>query len=171
MTTTEVRTADQGVEAPDEQSGPQGRRRRLVVLTLTFVVLAAALGFLVGNEIQANTQFDETHHTLDVTQAGTMRVDAKLSVVRGQLSDLQGQVSQDSAVLATDTTELNSVKVALANSLATVSRQSSDIGNLHTCLGGVEEALNALSVGDQNHALAALDAVATSCDSAVAADA
>jgi chromosome segregation ATPase len=136
-----------------------------------FVVLAAALGYLVGNEVQANTQFDRAHRSLDITRARIDGVDGQLATVRSQLTDLQGQVTQDSATLAADTTKLNGAKVALANSQANNSRQSTVISNLHTCLGGVEEALNALSVGDQSHAVAALDAVAASCESAVASDA
>jgi hypothetical protein len=42
--------------------------------------------------------------------------------------------------------------------------------DLQLCLAGVEQALNALSVNDQPHAIAALDAVSTSCTVAVAAN-
>jgi hypothetical protein len=170
MTTTEVRAAGDVLEVPDP--GPERRRhhRRVALLAVLGVLLASALGYLVGNEIQANTQFDQAHHGLDVTRGRIHRIDADLTAVQHQLAGLRGQVTQDSATLAADTAKLNGVKAALANSQATVSRQNAAIGSLHTCLGGVEEAVNALSLGDQSHGLAALDAVAPSCHAAEAAD-
>ena len=172
MTTTDVREAGGDLdvsEAPLEQRGHH-RGRRWILAAVAFVVLAGALGYLVGNEVQANTQFDQAHHSLDVTRIRIARVDVQLASVRRQLTGLQGQVTQDSATLAADTNKLNSAKVALADAEANNSRQNAVITDLDTCLGGVEEALNALSVGDQSHAVAALDAVSASCDSAVAAD-
>jgi hypothetical protein len=60
------------------------------------------------------------------------------------------------------------VQAALANAQSDVSHQTSTIADLHTCLRGVEQALNALAVSDQNRAVGALDAVATSCTNAAA---
>lgn len=171
MTTTEVRAGGDALDVVDDGAGQRRRRRRrAAVVAFLVVVLASTLGYLVGNEVQSNTQFDQAHRSLDVTRGRIHGVDADLAVVRRQLADLRGQVTQDSATLAADTAKLNGVKVALANSQANVSRQNSAIGSLHTCLGGVEEALNALSLGDRAHGLAALDAVAPSCNSAESAD-
>jgi hypothetical protein len=171
MTTTEVRAADDDIGPVGDRPGRWGRYRRPALVAVAVVVLASALGYLVGNEVQANTQFDQAHRSLDVTRAHLRGVDADLATVQRQLTDVRGEVTQDSAALAADTAKLNGVKAALANSQANVSRQNSAIGSLNICLGGVEEALNALSLGDQSHGLAALDAVAPSCRSAAAADA
>ena len=43
------------------------------------------------------------------------------------------------------------------------SDKSSYIANLKTCQGGVQQALNALSVGDENHAVSALNGVSAAC--------
>ncbi len=136
-----------------------------------FVVVAASLAIMIGNEVQANTRYDRAHRALDVTEARTAAVDRDLVTARADLTDLQGQVTQDSAVLSSDTTKLDSALVALTDSRASDASQSTAIGSLQTCLSGVEQATNALSLGDQAHAVAALDAVATACSSAVDADA
>ena len=171
MTTTEVRAAGDALEVVDNRPERRRRRWRAALIAVLVVALASALGYLVGNEVQSNTQFDQAHRSLDVTRGRIHGVDADLAAVQQQLAGLRGQVTQDSAALAADTAKLNGVKVALANSQANVSRQNSAIGSLYTCLGGVEQALNALSLGDQAHGLAALDAVASSCRAAEAADA
>ena len=49
-----------------------------------------------------------------------------------------------------------------------MTQQKAQIGSLQTCLGGVERALNALSVGGQDHAIEELQAVTSSCLSAAA---
>jgi hypothetical protein len=41
------------------------------------------------------------------------------------------------------------------------------IADLQTCLSGVQEALNALSVDDQSRAIDALDSVAPQCNATV----
>jgi chromosome segregation ATPase len=137
---------------------------------LVIAVLAAVLGFVTGNERQANTEFDQTHYTLNVT---THRIDtalADLRTVRNELDLVNGQVSADSTALAQDTAQLQGVQKALTSAQATVTHQTSTISDLQTCLGGVEQALDALAVGDQGHAIDALDAVSTSCANAVASD-
>ena len=124
-----------------------------------------------GNEVQANTRFDRAHRTLDGVRSRTVAVDRDLVTARADLTTLDGQVTQDSAVLATDTSRLDTALVALTESREDDANQSTAITNLQTCLGGVEKALNALSVGDQPSAVAALEAVATPCSSAVTASA
>ena len=49
-----------------------------------------------------------------------------------------------------------------------VSQQTTVISDLQTCLGGVQEALNALAVADQNLAIDILNSVAPDCSGAVA---
>jgi chromosome segregation ATPase len=137
---------------------------------LVLAVLAAGLGYVTGNERQANTEFDQTHYTLNVT---THRIDtalANLRTVRHELHTVNGQVSADSTALTKDTAQLQGVEKALNSAQATVIHQTLTISDLQTCLGGVEQALDALAVGDQGYAIDALDAVSTSCTNAVASN-
>jgi hypothetical protein len=143
-------------------------RRRWPVVAGIVALCAASLGYITGNEVQSNTQFDGTHHSLVVTTHRIDTVLADLATVRQDLHLLNGQVATDSAALDQDTTQLQAVQKALASARTTVANQTSTIGNLEVCLGGVEQALNALAVADQNRAIQALDAVSASCASAVA---
>ncbi len=155
----------------DVTGAPERRpRARWILVALVIAVLAATFGYLAGNEVQANTQFDQTHRSLDTTRGHIHSVLSELASVRRQLGTVDGQVKADGAALAQDTSQLQGVKKALTDAQAHVTQQASTIGNLQTCLGGVEQALNALAVADQNHAIDALDAVSTSCAQAVASN-
>ncbi len=68
-----------------------------------------------------------------------------------------------------DTSQLQGAESALSAAQAHVAQQASLLTALHTCLGGVEQALNALAVGSQGKAAASLYAVSASCSTAVSA--
>ena len=70
-------------------------------------------------------------------------------------------------ILGVDTQDL---ETALSSAGATVSSQHATVDDLQVCLTGVEQALNALAVGDQTHALSALQVVSGACNSVSAAD-
>jgi chromosome segregation ATPase len=95
---------------------------------------------------------------------------ADLETVRHELDAVDEQVIADSTNLAQETSQLQGVQKALTTAQANVTHQTGTIDELQTCLGGVEQSLNALAVGDQGRAIDALDAVATNCASAVAHD-
>ena len=154
---------------PREAPRPR-RRRKWAVAVVAFAVFAGALAFVVGNEVQANTEFDQTHHSLDVTRSHLDATVADLATVRRELDVVKDQVGAASTALAQDTAQLQGVQKALAGAQANVTHQTSTISDLNICLGGVEQALNALAVADQAHAIDALNAVATSCANAVASD-
>jgi chromosome segregation ATPase len=152
-------------ETPRRMGRP---RRRWTIGLALFAVFAGGLGYLVGNEVQANTQFDQAHHSLRVTNHHITVVLGELATVRHDLSILKGQVGVATTTLAQTTTQLKGVQAALATAQSNVSHQTSTISDLQTCLGGVTQALNALAVNDQNRAVTALNGVATSCQNAVA---
>jgi hypothetical protein len=154
--------------AAKEESSPEPTRHRRPWLTalVAFVVFAAGLGYLVGNQIQSNTQFDRTHGSLSLTRHDNGIVQADLTSVRQNLRAVTQQVHQTGIALATDTAQLHQVQTALTQAEANVSNQGSDISALRSCLGGVEQALNALAVGDEQTAVNALTAVSSSCLSA-----
>ena len=172
MTITEDRAAgnEESLPAPPRDR-PRPRGRRWLTGAVVFLVAVAAIGVMAGNEVQANTRFDQARRSLESVDARTSAVDSRLAAARADLATLDGQVSADSAVLAADTTTLDGALVALAESRQDVTSQSAVIGSLQACLGGVEKALNALSLADQKDAVAALQAVATACTVAVSAGA
>ncbi|MGP0029217.1 MAG: hypothetical protein ACLPVF_01785 [Acidimicrobiales bacterium] len=161
-------------ESDLEAAAPTGRPRRrwrTWVLGVSLCALGAAgLGYLVGNEAQANTQFDQAHASLDRTGEHFTVVLADLDAVRQSLRVADGHVGADTATFTEDTTELKGIEATLALARANVAHQGSTIADLQTCLGGVEQALNALSVGDLNDAIGQLTTVTPACQEVLGSD-
>lgn len=150
---------------PQSQPWLSRRARWMVGLTVG-VLFAATLGFLVADQVRAHDHFDQAHNALGVTNHRTSAVSARLAGLRRDLTVLTTQVGNDSTALNQDDSELTGAQSALSSAQAHVSQQATLIGSLQICLGGVERALNALSVGRQSRAITALDAVSKSCSTA-----
>ena len=132
------------------------------------VACALILGFVTSNEITANTRFDQTHLTLDVTH-GHLASSEPTWPPSPRNCDVNGQVGLDTTTFSQAVSQLQGVETALANARASVSTQTKAMKDLQICLDGVEQGLNALSVGDRSHALNALNAVSSSCSAAYVA--
>ena len=83
--------------------------------------------------------------------------------MRRDLSILEKQVGSDSTALSQETSQLLGAQTSLTAATAHVTQQALLISSLRTCLAGVEQALNALAVGKQSGAIAALNSVAADC--------
>jgi len=147
---------------------PRGRRGRWIVPLVVLALVATALGVVICDEVSTNRQFDRTHRSLEVTQAHIGVVRADLDRVRLQLDGVEVQVFLDNRALGQDATDLTSAQAQLVGTRSDVSQQTTVISDLQTCLGGVQEALNALAVADQNQAIDILNSVAPDCSGAVA---
>jgi hypothetical protein len=146
---------------------PSQRRWWMVGLAL-FALSAGLFGYLAGNEVQVNTQFDQAHASLDTAQHRFSVTLSNLATVRRDLHVIDGGIADDTTALTDDSSEIKGLQAALDQAQAMVSSQGVAIGDLQTCLGGVQKAVNALSVGDQNDGISALDAVSGPCQSAAA---
>ena len=147
---------------------PHGTRlRNWVVGLVAGVVFLAAVGWISVNEVRANTRFDRTHAALVTTRFHLSRVVAQLDAVRRALTVVDGQVAQDRQALGRDATQLTGIQTALSTSRTNLSRGNQTVTDLHTCLSGVEQAANALSVNDRARAIEALGSVTASCTAAV----
>jgi septal ring factor EnvC (AmiA/AmiB activator) len=149
---------------------PKKRRRGWLLGMASFVLFAGGLGYLVGNHIQSVTQFDQAHLAFTRTQHRLAVERTDLTSFRRELSQIDHQVHEAAADWATDTAQLQQIQSSLVQAEANVSHQGSDIAALQSCLGGVEQALNALSVGDEQTAVGALTKVASSCAGAVSSN-
>jgi hypothetical protein len=132
------------------------------------VAFGSSVGALVHNEVQANAQYTATHLSLTSLQHHLKVVLADVTSARRGFDANNSQLHQVTALLANDTAQLQAAQTELGDAQGHVAAQGISINDLHSCLGGVEQALNALSVGDQGSAIAALDLVAASCLRAVA---
>jgi hypothetical protein len=154
-------------ESSDWPPVDSSRQRRPWRAVLAALVVLAALGLVASNEVHTDHAFDHTRRSLMTNEQQLTTVRTELAQLRHALRVVDGQAAHTKAVLTTDFAQLLSTEVALAKSEGTASSQGTAITTLQLCLGGVTQALNALSVGDQQTAIAALNDVRTSCQSAV----
>jgi septal ring factor EnvC (AmiA/AmiB activator) len=166
--TTSVLADERRFAAPLAVRRPSKRRTWMVALAF-FALFSVALGYLVGNQVQVNTQFDQAHTSLHLTRHQTAVVVSDLADVRRDLSQLEAQVQTDTASLTSESTQLTGTRAALLQAQSTVSQQGSTINDLQSCLDGVEQSLNALSVGDQTMGLQELGSVSGVCQSVASA--
>jgi hypothetical protein len=158
-------------------AAPRGRvprrpaRRSLRIAGCTAVVLSvAALGFLVSDVVESNATYDRAHSALGATDHQAKSVSGQLAQLRSALALLSARVANDTATAEQDTNQLKAAQAELAALQKHVTQQTALIGSLHTCLGGVERALNALSVDRPDQVVLALQAVRPSCTSAAGAN-
>ncbi len=145
------------------------RRARWAVGVAAGALFAAALGYLIADQEQAHDRYGRAHTALGVTGSGRTPSPAQLVEVRRDLSLLETQVGSDTTALNQDAAQLLGAQTSLVAAQSHVTQQASLITSLQTCLVGVEQALNALAVGKQANAIAALNSVSTSCTAAEAA--
>jgi septal ring factor EnvC (AmiA/AmiB activator) len=134
------------------------------------LIAIAGLAGVVKNEVQTNERFAQSQASLTVTRQTLRATRSDLASLQHVLSALDTSIDQSQSALASNVGQLQAVEAALQKSEQVVTQQGSSIVALQSCLGGVEEALNALSVGDQGSAIRALDKVSANCQSAAATD-
>lgn len=144
------------------------RRTRWIAWIAAGTLFAAALGYLIPDQLQAGNQYSQARAALDVTKQQTHTVSTELDEIRRDLSILKTQVGSDTTALSQDSAQLLGARTSLAAAQSHVSQQASLISSLRTCLSGVGQALNALAVKSQSAAIAALNAVSASCTKAEA---
>jgi hypothetical protein len=131
--------------------------------------VASALGYLLHDAAQANHGYDRARGSLFTTRRHATAVSLELKQARTDLGLLTHQVGSDTLALSQDTSALEGARASLNAAETHASQQATLLGSLHTCLGGVEQALNALAVGNSPRAVTVLDSVSQSCSAAVAA--
>jgi hypothetical protein len=148
---------------PDQPvGGGTGRWRLVLTYGLIMVVLAVALSVAFGARGRlhgTDTQLVATRARLAGTVARAHRAEVALGVVSAQSITA-------AHTLAIETSQLAAVQAQLATTEANVSADGVSIINLDTCLSGVEQALNEISIDDQRGAASTLDGVAPSCRAA-----
>jgi len=132
------------------------------------VVLVVAIGLLVTDQVSERDRYDRAHASLIATSQQIATVSSDLAALQHALDDLHTQVGSDTTALNQEASQLQGAQAALTAAQEHVVAQGSQISSLHTCLGGVEQALNALSVGHRTRAFTQLVSVSSSCAAAVA---
>lgn len=157
------------VEAPPRHRSHVTRRGWIVVAVVLCSVVGAVLGYLIADQIQQRDQFDRSQASLKITRHHIATVSTDLTTLRHDVALLNTQVGNDITALNQDSSQLEGAQTGLAAAQAHVTQQATLITSLQSCLGGVEQALNALAVGNQPRAIDLLNSVSSSCTNAAAA--
>lgn len=114
----------------------------------------------------ARSSLVATRSRLAVTLKRLSSVEASLSTTSNERDTLQVALKLTAWELSGVETSLTSTQANLANANSGLTVKSTEIASLNTCLAGVGQALNQISVGDQTGAVASMSSVASSCQSA-----
>ncbi len=161
----DVDGTDPGDPDPGDPALPRRHRRRWVGRAAA-VVLTIVLVVALGIGVDANAHLRRTDATLDHTRTELHHAMALLTSARTHLAEATTEDDDAGATLAADTAALDSVQAQLVKAQANESEQGVNISDLDTCLSGVEQALNEISLSDQTGAGTTLGRVANACTSA-----
>lgn len=156
---------DAGV--PPGARRPRHGRTRVFLSVLAVAAFATAMSLLVANLVSERQQFHRAQLALHSTDAETAQVSRTLGELRHVVVTLKAQVRAGKTSLHQDQVQLKAVDAALQFTQAALSGQSNRIAAFPTCLGGVQQALNALAINDQAVATFDLAAVQSSCTTAL----
>ena len=139
---------------------------RLISVVVALALFGSALGYLTSDRVSENEHFDRLHSALVTTRHSTAEVASDLADLRRDVAVLRVQVGSATTTWTQDTAQVKAAQFSLAVVQDDVSQRGSRIGALQTCLGGVQQALNALAINDQTTAVSELNSVAPSCAAA-----
>jgi hypothetical protein len=154
---------------PARKPEPPHRLRSVVRWGLALAAAAlflSAIGWLIDDQVQAHGQTDRAQAALAVTRHKKAVVKLQLAKLSHDVEVLATRVGSDTTAYGQEASQLKAAQSELTATQVDVSQQTTRIAALHTCLGGVEQALNALAVGSQANAISALSSVSTSCSTA-----
>ena len=112
---------------------------------------------------QARMSLRATRSDLALVVRNLSSAQAVLVKTAGERTVLQNQLVATAHELDTAEASLSSSQTGLSDANKSIATQGVDIAVLNTCLGGVEQALNAIAVGDDNGAVTSISAVSGSC--------
>ncbi len=141
-------------------------RRRMALVALAMVTAAALIWALTASVVQARAELRRTHRSLAEVRIQTRHVLHQITVTTTQIGRVQSTVANLQTTLDGDDATLAKEGQQLSQDQGTLTSQGVSITALGTCLNGVQGAVNALSVGDQGSAVAALDQVNAACATA-----
>jgi hypothetical protein len=164
MITAVTSPAGRGARAPDAGRGllRSPSRRRLVTAVVGVVVLVAGSLVLVS-DLRARTEIGTAD--VSVTSAGHQLARLRTDLARAEQRLAGARARRAVVTRAFDDAQftLSVTQKSLARDEAGIHSQGVDVGELDSCLSGVEQALNQISVGQTAGGLASLRASSSSC--------
>ena len=149
---------------------PTGKTATVGLGTTATVALALAIlavfCVLVATDLGGRAEVRRTTHTLASTQNSQTREAARLAATQAQMRATVAEVHSLEAAITQVQTSLATSNAAISATEQGLVSAGFDISALHTCLGGVTQALDQVGVGQRQGALSSLGSVSTSCDAA-----
>lgn len=139
------------------------RRWRLLTAYGCGVVLLVAAVWVAAD---TTAQLHRTDAELATVQARVQQTVARIQVTRVALHKVSVQSAAAARMLGTESSELATDQSHLSAAEADVTTNGVNISDLNTCLSGVQQALNEISLGDRPDAVASLDRVGPTCKAA-----
>jgi len=157
--------AEQGKALELEPAAPEESSRRwLIPVAYGAGAVMLVLAGLVG--INAHAQLNRTHASVASTRGELQHALSLVADTRTELAKVTGLADAAGRTLATASAQLTADQAKLAADQADVFSNGVSISQLDTCVAGVEQALNQISLGDQSGAAATLNGVAANCRAA-----
>ena len=158
--------SDAPVAADEPREPPAGLRRSMgarlaggmaVGLVLVAVPVLTLLGF------QSHSRFERAQRSIGVIRAELHRATADLAQLRSERASVTTQADATGASLTEVSDQLSTVQSELTKDESSLFVQGVSIAALNNCLGGVQDALNLIALGNSNGAVTALNEVSSSC--------
>lgn len=165
MATHEVTAGSPPVDNGNDGAAATGARRRWGFL-VACVVGVALLSACVVVGVEAHARQHRTDVALLAVRARLSQTNTLLIQARAQLAVDTTQSDQAGHTLSTESAQLTADQAQLAHAQAGIYAQGVSISDLDTCLSGVEESLNQLSLGNESGAATTLSGVAATCKDA-----
>jgi len=115
---------------------------------------------------QAQSSLAVTRSRLAVTLKHLSSVEATLTTTTNERDTLQVELEITGSELSGAEVNLTTTEANLTNANTGLTLKATEIATLNTCLAGVGQALNQISVGDQTGAVVSMSGVASGCQSA-----
>jgi len=139
------------------------RRGRVAVIVTAALVAGSLLTLGIVSDLHVRSELRQTRSSLEVTRSQLVNTLTRLATTEATLASTTEQRDTLQSELATTSQDLAGAESNLSNADQSLHVQGIDIATLHTCLAGVEQALNQIAVGNASGAVSSISGVASSC--------
>jgi hypothetical protein len=154
------------VSYPGDAPRPSKPARTWLRPGLVYAVGSLVLIALIVAAVNGTNRLQRTNDSITATRAELHRTATEVVKARAQLAVSTNQSDAAGRALAAAASQLTQVRAELASAQAGVRLDGVSISELDSCLSGVDQALNQISLGDQAGAAASLGQVAANCKAA-----
>jgi len=150
------------------QASPGESKKWLVLIIACAVVILALFVVLALNDYRAHKNMQNTTIQLSAAENQLIQANKQSASYRQLLAREQSQLKESQGTLADAKAQIVELKSALSNSQSESNSQTAQLGVMQACLTGVLTSLTDAGNNNYQTAIAALQAVQSSCNQASA---